>query len=151
VEQGNLERQKPKRSWGIILVVIYSVISAFPNLFFAIFTVRAGRESQFMATLVAETGLSAAFNYNLAMFCLVLGLLLLVLSYGLWSWKPWGYNLARIVYLISIPLGIWYMLVIPKTVQVIVPQIIGLGLDIWVLLYLFKPRVRELYLKETAA
>ena len=84
---------------GIVLIVVYS---AFSGVLYLI----AGVPPLFLAQ----------FSGGLAFLGIVfiaVGVLLLAACYGLWSAQTWGINLAKGLYIVSIPLDIISMFVGP--------------------------------------
>ena len=65
-------------------------------------------------------------------------------TYGLWVLALWGHSLTRILYIISIPLGV-IVLASNRTPGNVILQLAGIGLAVWILDYLSKPKIEGLF------
>lgn len=119
-----------KKPIGIVLIAIYTGFSALLSL-------GMGIPAMFLGQFAAEAAL-------ISIFLITFGVLALATTYGLWTLEDWGYKLAKIVYMISIPLGV-VALASDTSTGNIVMQIIGIAVAAWILFYLFKPEIKSLY------
>lgn len=134
----NTMNQRDKKPFGIVLIAIYSILSALMFLFTG------------FAFLLASTIPDVPIWAHLISFvCGIMGILLLASVYGLWSLQAWGWKLTFWLYVASIPLGILSIFPIwpgtELTAGNIIMQAVGIGLDIVVILYLLKEPTKDLY------
>lgn len=129
------ELQPPvaSRPLGVVLVTIYtaiggifSIIAAFP--------------------MMAGSFLSQWFPV-LGGLLLVSGALDLAACYGLWTLSPWGHTLAQILYAISIPLSLLLLAAGSQGAGEVLLQLVSIGIAVAVLVWLSKPRTKQLYQK----
>ncbi len=64
--------------------------------------------------------------------------------YGLWRKMPWANLVTRIIYLISIPIGVFAMLTDSKSGNIVI-QVFNIGLNVWVIWYLMRPDIKVLF------
>ncbi|MEJ2158138.1 MAG: hypothetical protein P8X96_22650 [Desulfobacteraceae bacterium] len=96
-------------------------------------------------------GIGPVFKGGANMLVLCLGLLYIMMGIsgfvaviGLWMFLPWANLLTRIIYLISIPLGISAMLLDSRGGNLVM-QLFNIGLDLWIIWYLMQPRTKILF------
>lgn len=75
---------------------------------------------------------------------LLVGVLEFAATYGLWVLISWGYSLARVIYIVSIPLGV-VVLLSDRTAGNVILQLVGITLAVWILVYLSKPEIKGLF------
>ncbi len=63
---------------------------------------------------------------------------------GLWMLQPWASLLTRIIYLISIPMGIFAMALDSRGINLLL-QMANIGLDVWIVWYLTRPATKALF------
>ena len=122
-----------KKPLGIVLIAVYSAFSGVLFLLFGAVTMFAAQVSAWFSLLASAL--------------MVVGALLIASCYGLWTLQPWGLKTARAIYAVSIPLGFVAMLP-DRTAGNIVLQLIGIGIDVWVLVYLAKSTTKSIYSAE---
>lgn len=74
----------------------------------------------------------------------VFGTLLLALTYGLWMLTDWGYRYTKMAYIFSIPITL-ISLIADFSATSLVSSIISVVICIWVITYLAKPNIRQLF------
>lgn len=117
---------------GLILIIIYSAMSAL-LLFF----------SGGLALIASALPGITFWVPILGITSVVTAVFLLATVYGLWTLQDWGFKLALIIYIISIPLGVVAIFPILPDSQFsmfnALFQILGIGIDVLVLWYLTGP------------
>lgn len=119
-----------KKPLGIVLITIYTG-------FGALLALCMGVPAMFLGQAVTQ----AAF---LSIVLIAFGVLAGATTYGLWTLEEWGYKLAKILYVISIPLGVVALLSDRSTGNVVM-QVVGIAIAVWILVYLFKPETKALF------
>ena len=117
------------------MVAVYTGISA-------IISALGGAGLMFVAVSPQVTPQSAASILGFAL--LLVGVLAFAATYGLWVLVSWGYTLARLIYIVSIPLGLFAVLA-DRTTENIILQLVGVALAVWILVYLAKPEIKGLF------
>ena len=118
------ESSANKKPIGIVMIAIYTG-------FGAVLSLGMGIPAMFIGQFAAKAAI-------VSIFLVAYGVLALAAAYGLWTLQDWGYKLAKIVYIVSIPLGL-VALVSDTSAGNVVMQIIGIAVAVWILVYLFKP------------
>ncbi|MGD9214260.1 MAG: hypothetical protein PVJ84_05585 [Desulfobacteraceae bacterium] len=123
-------QQKVQRPVPLVFIMVFTVITSLTYMFGSIGPVFKG-----------------APNY----LTLLLGLLYLFMGIGgvaavvgLWMLIPWANLLTRIIYIISIPIGILAMLLDSRSSNVVV-QLFNIGLDVWIVWYLMRAQTKALF------
>jgi uncharacterized membrane protein (DUF2068 family) len=119
-----------KKPLGIVLIAIYTGLSA-------LLALAGGVPAMFLAQAVPQ----AAF---LSILLIAFGVLGGATTYGLWTMEKWGYKLTKILYVISIPLGV-VMLFYDRSAGNVIMQLVGITIAVWILVYLFKPETKALF------
>lgn len=119
-----------KKPLGIILIAVYTGFGAFLALAGGVPSMLAGR-------LV----LGAAF---LSIVLIGYGVLAAATTYGVWTLEKWGYELAKILYIIAIPFGV-VALVLDRSAGNVLMQLVGIAVAAKILVYLFKPETEAVF------
>lgn len=107
------------------------------------------------ATLVGQAPGVGGFISILGYLFSLLGLLSCAVVYGLWTLQDWGRSLAYWLYLVSVPLGV--IAIFPPlagqtaTAGNTVFQLVGVAIDLFIIVYLTKPQVKELFAGSTSS
>lgn len=124
--------QTAAKPLGVILVGIYTGISA-------LLSVLAGAGIMF-AGAAASHGWAPILGFALLLF----GVVAFAAAYGLWTLVSWGHSLGRVIYFVSIPLGLVALLA-DRTAGNVILQLVGVALAVWILVYLAKPEIKGLF------
>ena len=120
---------------GLTLVAVYTGISA-------VLSALGGAGLLFAAT---SPGVTHQWWAPILGFALLLvGVLAFAVTYGLWVLVSWGHSLARLIYIVSVPLGLFALLA-DRTAGNVILQLVGVALAIWILVYLAKPEIKGLF------
>jgi len=135
------DRNKPL---GVTLIALYSALAA-------LMLVPVGCT----ATLVGQAPGVGGFTSTLGYLFSLLGLLSCAVVYGLWTLQDWGRSLAYWLYLVSVPLGV-IAIFPPLAGQTTsagntVFQLVGVAIDLFIVVYLAKPQVKELFCGSTSS
>ncbi len=131
-----MDRRKPA---GIVIIAIYGAVGGIVSLLVGL--------SFMLASGVAGT---SQWSYLLAVIFLAFGIMIMASVYGLWTLQGWGWHLSLWVYAISVLFGIIAIFpVFPGST--VTPgntlfQLFGVVVDLVVILYIRKDRIRRLYL-----
>lgn len=123
---------------GITLIALYSALAAF-------MLVPVGCA----ASLVGQAPGIGGFVGILGYLFTLLGLVSCAVVYGLWTLQDWGRSLAYWLYLASIPLGL--IAIFPPlagakvTAGNTVLQLVTIAIDLFIIVYLSKPNVIQLF------
>ena len=124
--------QASSKPVGLVLISIYTGISAVFCVFLgAGVMVLGGAVNQWMLIL----------GFVVIMF----GVFGLAATYGLWVLAAWGYSLVNAFYMISILFSFIALFFLDRTAARIIFELVGIGLDIWILTYLNKPQIKSLF------
>jgi uncharacterized membrane protein (DUF2068 family) len=118
---------------GIVLIAIYTGFNS-------LLALAAGVPAMFLGQVVTQ----AAF---LAILLVAVGVLGGATTYGLWTLEEWGYKLARLLYAVSIPLGV-VLLFYDRSAGNVLMQLAGIAINVWILVYLSKPETKALFAPE---
>ena len=127
--------QTTAKPLGLILVAVYTGISAVINAL-------GGAGLMFAAASPEVTHQWWAPILGFAL--LLVGVLAFAATYGLWVLVSWGYSLSRLIYIVSIPLGLVALLA-DRTAGNVILQLVGVALAVWILVYLAKPEIKGLF------
>ncbi len=123
-------QQKVKRPVPLIFIMFFTVMISLTHLL---------------------GGIGPVFKGGANMLVLCLGLLYIMMGIsgfvaviGLWMFLPWANLLTRIIYLISIPLGIFAMLLDSRGGNLVM-QFFNIGLDLWIIWYLMQRQTKTLF------
>jgi hypothetical protein len=143
---------------GIVVIVIISVISgvaevalgstvaAIPNLM--------GLVTTGLTAIGGQSGVDASVHIaslkiaGIAASLFASGILTVAAAYGLWNFIGWGRVLAVVLYGIGLFVGLilfFTSLGSTQTAGAIALQLMGFGVTIWILVYLFRPTIRNLF------
>jgi hypothetical protein len=96
-------------------------------------------------------GIGPVFKGAANSLVLFLGLLYILMGIGgfaavigLWMYLSWANLLTRIIYIISIPIGIAAM-IMDRSGSNVVLQLFNICLDIWIVWYLMQPQTKALF------
>lgn len=128
----NLSPQTAAKPLGIILVGIYTGING-------LLSVLTGVGLMFAGAVISHAW-APIFGFAMLLF----GVMAFAAVYGIWTLAPWGHSLGRIIYSVSIPLGL-VALLMDRAMGNIVLQAVGIALAIWILIYLTKPEIKSLF------
>ena len=127
--------QTTAKPLGLILLAAYTGISA-------VLSALGGAGLMFAA---ASPEVTHQWWVPILGFALLLvGVLAFAATYGLWVLVSWGYSLARLIYIVSIPLGLVALLA-DRTAGNVILQLVGVALAVWILVYLAKPEIKGLF------
>lgn len=74
----------------------------------------------------------------------IFGTLFLALTYGLWMLTDWGHRYTKMAYIVSIPITL-ISLITDFSATSLVSSIISISICVWVIVYLAKPNIRQLF------
>jgi uncharacterized membrane protein (DUF2068 family) len=63
---------------------------------------------------------------------------------GLWLYQSWANLLTRIIYIISIPIGLFAMYM-DRSGSNVAMQLLNIVLDVWIIWYLMRPQTKALF------
>jgi len=129
MQQNSDESKRVTMPLGIKLVAAYAVLGVLATLPTGI------------ALLYGELTTETIFVGSVS---LLFGMLFLAIVYGLLKLKLWGYKLAKTIYSIVIAFGA-IALVSNLTIGNVIQQGIGLGLAIWIVVYLRKENIKAYF------
>lgn len=127
-----------ERPWGLVLIAIYSAFAGILSIIICTIALLVSAFPEFPLWLMA-----------LAIADGLIGCLLLVATYGLWTWQSWGASLTYNLYGISIvlsvisifPIGPYAQFSVNNTVLQLVSITIALNISI----YLKKHHIQHLF------
>ncbi len=143
---------------GIVVIVIISVISgvaevalgstvaAIPNLMGFVTTGLTAMGGQ--GGVDASVHIASLKIAGIAVALFASGVLTVAAAYGLWNFIGWGRVLAVVLYGIELFVGLilfFTSLGSMQTAGAIALQLMGFGITIWMLVYLFRPTIRNLF------
>lgn len=129
------DRKKPL---GVTLIALYSALAA-------LMLVPVGCTATLIGQAPGLGGFTAILGYLGTLF----GLLSCAVVYGLWTFQEWGRSLAYWLYLASVPLGV--IAIFPPlagptaTAGNTVFQLVTIAIDLFIIVYLATPQVKELF------
>lgn len=123
-------QQKAKRPVPLVFIMVFTVITSLTYTFGSFGPVFKGA-ANFPALL-------------LGLLYLFMGLSGLAAVVGLWMLIPWANLLTRIIYIISIPIGLLAMFLDSRSGNVVV-QLFNIGLDVWIVWYLMRAQTKALF------
>lgn len=126
--------QRNLKPLGLILIIIYSAMAALMSFF--------GGGLVLIASAIPGIPLWVpAFG----LISILVAVFLMAAVYGLWTLQEWGFRFALIIYCISIPLGVVAIFPLLPGAQFSIGntlfQLLGVGIDVFVLWYLTGPNV----------
>jgi hypothetical protein len=144
---------------GIVVIVILSVLSALAEMalgsILAIIPDLMGFVTTGFITIGAGESLDASVHIaslkiaGIAASLVGSGILTMAAAYGLWNFVVWGRILAVILYGVGLFVGFILFFIkslsAPQTAGAITLQLIGFAVSIWILIYLFRPHIRDLF------
>jgi len=130
----DLQRAARQRPLAVVLVTVYTAIGGVLSIVVSVVLMMAGSAASQWLPLLG------------ALF-LVTGTLSIAACYGLWMLLPWGHTLVTILYAISIPLALLLLAAGKPGVGDVVLQVVGIGIAIWILIWLHNPTTKGLYCK----
>ena len=143
---------------GLVVIVIISVLSGIAQMTLgsvvAIIPDLMGLVTTGLIAIGAQKGIDASVHIaslkiaGIAAGLVISGILTLAASYGLWSFIGWGRVLAVILYGLGLFVGIilfFTSLNATQTAGSIALQLLGFAASVWILIYLFRPHVRDLF------
>lgn len=125
----------------VVLIALYSG-------FFGLVSLPAGCMAGALSGLGGSVGHITSL---IGLLCTAVGVLLLACAFGLWTLQPWGRQLAWWLYVASIVVGVLSMLPGPlfpgerPGSSNVTLGVIGIVIDILVLTYLSRAKVRAIY------
>lgn len=132
---------------GLVEIGMGSVIAVIPDLMGLAITSKlmgAGFESGVDGSVHIASLKIAGIGVGL----FASGVLTLAASYGLWNFIGWGRVLAVVLYGMGLLVGVilfFTSLNAAQTAGSIALQVIGFGVTIWILIYLFRPHIRDAF------
>lgn len=143
---------------GIVVIVIISVISGFGQMALgsiaAVIPDLMGLVTSGLAAMGGQTGVDTSVHIaslkiaGMAAGLFASGVFTLASAYGLWNFIGWGRVLAVVLYSIGLFVGLilfFTSLSATQTAGTITLQLVGFGVTIWMLIYLFRPHIRNLF------
>ena len=112
-----------------------------PLVFIMIFTVMISLTHLLGGYGPVFKGAANSLILGLGLLYFFMGLAGIVAVAGLWLLLSWANLLTRVIYMISIPIGIAAMLFDPKGGNVII-QLFNIGLNVWIIWYLMRADIR---------
>ena len=94
-------------------------------------------------------GILAGFGAFVAVFFLVLGALYVIVGVGLWKLLNWGRMLCMILVALGLLTSAWGLMnaLIHFSIGPLIRQAIVCAIDVWILIYLNKPHVKQAFAK----
>jgi uncharacterized membrane protein (DUF2068 family) len=143
---------------GLVIVVILSALSGIAELalgsVFALIPDLMGLATSGLIAIGVENGLDASMHITslkiagIGAGLFASGVLTLAAAYGLWNFIGWGRVLAVALYGIGLFVGVilfFTTLGAGQTAGSIALQLLGFAVGVWVLVYLFRPNIRDLF------
>lgn len=133
------------RPTGVTILAILSFLGG-------VLTILGGVGSFFIGAVGA--GAAPALGGPLAIFgafagviLLVLGVLYLINGFGLLKLMAWARQLTMVLVVIGLLFGIWglFRAFMPFSFLGILWQCIGIAIDVWILMYMLKPHVKQAF------
>jgi hypothetical protein len=121
---------KAKRPVALTFIMLFTVMISATQLWGGIVPVYKGAAN----SLVLGVGL----------LYVVLGVAGFAAVLGLWLYLSWSNLLTRIIYIVSIPIGLFAMY-LDRSGSNLAQQIFNLGLDVWIIWYLMRPQTKALF------
>jgi uncharacterized membrane protein (DUF2068 family) len=123
-------QEKAKRPVPIVFIMLFTVMISITQLWGGIILVSRGAVY------------SQAFFVGL--LYVVMGIGGFAAVFGLWMNLPWANLLTRIIYIVSIPIGLYDMFTDMRGANV-AQQLFNIGLDVWIVWYLMRPQTKALF------
>lgn len=123
-------QKKANRPVPLVFIMVFTVMISLTHLFGGIGPVFKGAAN----TTILLLGL----------LYLLMGISGLAAAAGLWMLMPWANLLTRVIYIISIPIGISALLLDSRSGNVVV-QLFNIGLDVWIVWYLMRAETKALF------
>jgi len=144
---------KNEKPLGIVLISILSVLSGVTQMIASWIFAFVPHLIGFVATMTGQgiAGSDHIASLKVAGIAIVLfsaGILNLASAYGLWNFIGWGRILSVVLNGLSLFVGIILFFTGLDTSQSaggIALQLFGFGVGIWILIYLFRPAIRDLF------
>ena len=143
---------------GIVVIVIMSVLSGAAEMALGsvvwVIPDLMGLVTTGLVAFGIEKGVDASIHIaslkiaGIAVGLFASGVLTLAAAYGLWNFIGWGRGLAIILYSLGLFVGIilfFTTLSATQTAGSIALQLLGFATTVWILIYLFRPNIRELF------
>ncbi|NNF98431.1 MAG: DUF2127 domain-containing protein [Desulfobacteraceae bacterium] len=115
---------------ALILIILFTVVISITNIIGGSGPVSAGSGNPTV--------------FLLGILFLFLGTTGIYASYGLWKLKMWANRVTRIIYLISIPIGVFAFLLDSRATNIVI-QLANIGIDVWIIWYLMTPGTKRLF------
>lgn len=138
---------------GIVVISILSVLGGVGQMVGGSIIAFVPHLMGFVATVTGQ-GIGASDHIaslkiaGIAIALFISGILTLAAAYGLWNFIGWGRVLSVILNSLGLFVGIilfFTTLNTPQSAGTIALQFFGFGVGIWIVVYLFRPNVRELF------
>lgn len=135
----SVSTQTTAKPLGLILVAVYTGIWASLYALMGVVLMVA------IAIATAAPKVTPQWWAPIFGFALLLaGVLAFAAAYGLWERVSWGYSLARLIYIVFIPLDLVALLA-DRTAGNVILQLASIALAVWILVYLAKPEIKGLF------
>jgi hypothetical protein len=128
--KGEQMQQKASRPVPLVFIMVFTVMISLTHLFGSIGPLFKG---------AANTPILL-----LGLLYFVMGIGGLAAVVGLWMLIPWANVLTRMIYIISIPIGMLAMSLDSRSSNVVV-QLFNIGLDVWIVWYLMRAETKALF------
>ena len=126
-----------KKPIGIVMIAIYTG-------FGGVLSFGVGVWAMFLGEFAAVAGIRGVVVAGMSILMMAYGVLALAAIYGLWTLQNWGHKLVKILYIVSIPIGL-AVLVSDTSPRNVIMQIFGIAIAVWILVYLYKPETKSLF------
>lgn len=97
-----------------------------------------------MISFMAGVGVNDMGVLILGLIFSVFGTVFIALTYGLWMLTDWGHRYTKMAYIVSIPITL-ISLITDFSATSLVSSIISIAICVWVIIYLAKPNIRQLF------
>jgi uncharacterized membrane protein (DUF2068 family) len=92
-------------------------------------------------------GLMGALGAFAGIFLLIVGVIYAVIGFGLWKLMNWARILSIVLVALGLLSGVYSAshLFSPLQVGMLIWQVIWIAIDVWIILYLLKPHVKQAF------
>jgi hypothetical protein len=115
-----------------------------PLAFIMLFTVMISATQLWGGIVPVSRGAANSLVLFVGLLYVTMGIGGFVAVLGIWLYRPWSNLLTRIIYIISIPIGLFAMYM-DRNGSNLVMQLVNIGLDVWIVWYLMQPQTKALF------
>lgn len=138
------EKKLEERPLGVTVLAILHIIGALVSFAVGIVAVWLGHQISF------EPIFDSRFLATYATFVVIIGIIFLLLAYGLWNGKSWGWSLLRFFLLLGLLVGVISLaLVLPFSAGAsffdYAEAVISIAVNLLILYYITRPHVKAFF------